>query len=146
MPLSETETPLPVHGIGETSLYVADLDRSQQFYERVLGFEPLFTNSSRIRALRIPGRQVLLLFRVGATAEDNVTSGGIVPGHDARGTMHVAFAIGRDEIPAWEQRLGAAGVAVESRVTWPPGGISLYFRDPDGHSVELMTPGVWRGL
>ena len=23
------------------------------------------------------------------------------------------------------------------------GGTSLYFRDPDGHSVEIATPGVW---
>ncbi|HWQ03343.1 MAG TPA: glyoxalase, partial [Candidatus Nitrosotenuis sp.] len=23
------------------------------------------------------------------------------------------------------------------------GGRSIYFRDPDGHSLELVTPGVW---
>ena len=26
---------------------------------------------------------------------------------------------------------------------WPRGGESLYFRDPDGHLVELATPGLW---
>jgi catechol 2,3-dioxygenase-like lactoylglutathione lyase family enzyme len=32
---------------------------------------------------------------------------------------------------------------VESRVTWLRGGTSLYFRDPDGHSLEVATPGLW---
>jgi hypothetical protein len=32
---------------------------------------------------------------------------------------------------------------VESKVVWPLGGHSLYFRDPDNHVVELATPGIW---
>jgi catechol 2,3-dioxygenase-like lactoylglutathione lyase family enzyme len=28
-------------------------------------------------------------------------------------------------------------------MNWARGGKSLYFRDPDGHLVELVTPGVW---
>jgi catechol 2,3-dioxygenase-like lactoylglutathione lyase family enzyme len=28
-------------------------------------------------------------------------------------------------------------------VRWPRGGESIYFRDPDGHLVELATPGLW---
>ena len=33
--------------------------------------------------------------------------------------------------------------AVESRIGWLRGGTSLYFRDPDGHSLEVATPGLW---
>jgi catechol 2,3-dioxygenase-like lactoylglutathione lyase family enzyme len=55
----------------------------------------------------------------------------------------VAFAIAADELPAWEQRLAEHGVAIESRVRWSRGGVSLYVRDPAGHSIELATPGVW---
>ncbi|MFN0129142.1 MAG: hypothetical protein ACKV19_20930 [Verrucomicrobiales bacterium] len=35
-------------------------------------------------------------------------------------------------------------IPVESRIRWPGGATSLYFRDPDGHAVELATPGLWR--
>jgi catechol 2,3-dioxygenase-like lactoylglutathione lyase family enzyme len=55
----------------------------------------------------------------------------------------LAFAVDTDELDAWEARLAAAGVAIESRIAWARGGRSIYFRDPEGHSVELATPGVW---
>jgi hypothetical protein len=29
------------------------------------------------------------------------------------------------------------------RKTWKYGGEALYFRDPDGHLLEVVTPGVW---
>jgi len=44
---------------------------------------------------------------------------------------------------SWETRLAKLGIAIESRVRWERGGTSLYFRDPDGRSVELATPGIW---
>lgn len=43
----------------------------------------------------------------------------------------------------WEARLAQAEVEIEGRATWPRGGKSIYFRDPDGHLVELATPGLW---
>ena len=45
----------------------------------------------------------------------------------------------------WEAQLADAGVAIEGRTKWPRGGESIYFRDPDGHLVELATPGLWPG-
>ena len=41
------------------------------------------------------------------------------------------------------RHLAACGIAVESRVVQTHGGTSLYFRDPDGHSLEVATPGLW---
>jgi catechol 2,3-dioxygenase-like lactoylglutathione lyase family enzyme len=35
------------------------------------------------------------------------------------------------------------GVAIEGRTDWSRGGHSIYFRDPDGHLLELATPGLW---
>jgi hypothetical protein len=28
-------------------------------------------------------------------------------------------------------------------IEWPSGGRSIYFRDPAGNLVDLVTPGVW---
>ena len=46
-------------------------------------------------------------------------------------------------IAAWESHLTHLGIDIESRVRWDGGGTSLYFRDPEGRSVEFATPGVW---
>ena len=47
------------------------------------------------------------------------------------------------ELEAWRERLQAHAIAIEGEMSWPRGGKSLYFRDPDGHLVELATPGLW---
>jgi catechol 2,3-dioxygenase-like lactoylglutathione lyase family enzyme len=41
--------------------------------------------------------------------------------------------------------LTAAGVSLEGRTEWPRGGVSVYFRDPDDHLLEIATPGLWKG-
>jgi catechol 2,3-dioxygenase-like lactoylglutathione lyase family enzyme len=46
-------------------------------------------------------------------------------------------------LQAWEAWLGELGIPIESRQTWRHGGHALYFRDPDGHLLEVVTPGVW---
>ncbi len=137
-----TDSAPEVTHVLETSLYVADLERSCAFYQGLFGF-PLFLHDERMCALGVPGRQVLLLFRDGASRQPSRTPGGVIPPHDGRGTLHLAFAITDDDLPRWEARLAAHGIGVESRVAWPSGSTSLYFRDPDAHSLELATPRLW---
>ena len=45
--------------------------------------------------------------------------------------------------PGPRESLESRGVEVVREVEWELGGRSLYFRDPDGHLLELATPGVW---
>jgi catechol 2,3-dioxygenase-like lactoylglutathione lyase family enzyme len=134
--------PPPVTHLLESSLYVSDLDRSVAFYQRLFGFNA-FVRDGRMCALGVPGAQVLLLFRRGASAAPSPTRGGVIPGHDGAGTLHLCFAIAEAELPAWERHLVEAGIPRESRVDWPSGSVSLYFRDPDRHLVELATPRLW---
>jgi catechol 2,3-dioxygenase-like lactoylglutathione lyase family enzyme len=126
----------------ETALYVDDLERAARFYERVLGLKAL-TSDARFRAYDVGGTSVLLLFKRGATLETVHMPGGTIPPHDGHGPLHIAFAIAADELPRWEQALGGHGVEIEGRTDWSRGGHSIYFRDPDGHLLELATPGLW---
>ena len=132
-----------VNRILETSLYVSDLDRSQAFYERVFGFAVMLRDH-RMCALAVPGREALLLFKLGASVAPSQLPFGTIPPHDGQGRQHLCFSIDLADLEAWSTHLERSGVAIESRVRWPNGGSSLYFRDPDDHSIEVGTPGLWR--
>lgn len=133
---------MTITGVLETSIYADDLPAAERFYAEVLGLE---CHS------RVPGRHVffrcgggmLLVFDPGQTTAPSAVSGAAIPPHGARGPGHVAFAIRAADLDSWRARLTACGVAIESAVTWPSGGRSIYFRDPAGNSVELAAPGIW---
>lgn len=129
-------------GILETALYTDDMEKARRFYEDVLELKPMFADE-RLCAYPVASRDVLLLFKRGSTEQTVTMPGGTIPGHDGSGRLHVAFAIGKDDQPDWERRLAEHGVAIEGRTDWSRGGHSIYFRDPDGHLLELATPGLW---
>lgn len=131
-----------IDGVLETALYVDDLAAARRFYEEVLGLSVLFADE-RLCALDAGRRSVLLLFRRGSTLTTVTLPGGTIPPHDGSGPVHIAFAIPAADLGAWETRLAAHAIPVEGRTAWPKGGRSFYVRDPDGHLVELATPGLW---
>ena len=63
----------------ETALYVDDLQRSVEFYQRVLGFSSASDGSDRLWALNVTQDQVLLLFNKGASVQATVTPFGTIP-------------------------------------------------------------------
>ena len=123
-------------GILESSLYVSDLPRSIRFYQETFGFSVISEFGERGCAMHAGTRQVLLLFKKGA-------SRAISSPHDGDGELHIAFAIPTIELASWESWLQKQGIVVEEKRTWEAGGWSLYFRDPDRHLIELATPGTW---
>ncbi len=125
----------PLTGVLETCLYVDDLERATRFYQELFEFE-LLVGDDRIRALAVEGKQLLLLFKRGGSL------GWRTP-HDGSGPVHLAFAIPAAALDGWRERLERQGIVIEDTTVWERGGISLYFRDPDGHLLELATPGVW---
>jgi catechol-2,3-dioxygenase len=122
----------------ETAIYVDDLGRAEMFYRDVLGLDPIVHEAGRHVFFRVGKEDVLLVFNPETTLK-----GDELPSHGAHGSGHLAMGIPHDSLDAWRERLRSHRVAIEAEHTWPRGGHSLYFRDPAGNSVELITPGLW---
>jgi catechol 2,3-dioxygenase-like lactoylglutathione lyase family enzyme len=139
--MSEHRPSLP-SAILETCLYVQDLPKARTFYETLFGY-PVMAADDRFCAFKAGGRQVLLLFLRGSDPLGSVMPFGVIPPHNGSGPVHIGFGISSESLPAWRTRLAEFGIVIESTITWPRGGTSIYFRDPDQHLLELVTPGIW---
>lgn len=133
----------------EIFLIVADVERARAFYEDSVGLELLGDPRPDRCAFRVLRGQLLGLVDRTAAAEANEVPGGVIPpclpgGSDPPATgSHLAFAIPREDLEPWRQRLIGRGVDVLAEVRWERGGRSLYFRGPEEALLELATPGVW---
>src|SRR5512139_1428768 len=117
-------------GILETAIHTEDMARARAFYEGVLGLEPIYSDN-RLTAYPVAGRDVLLVFRKGTTGQTVTLPSGTIPGHGGDGTLHVAFAIGKNERDRWEAHLASHGVVIEGRNDWERGAASI-FATPTG--------------
>ena len=136
-----------VNGLFETALFVRDLSRAANFYQHVLGLDK-FRESDDACVFTVAKRQLLLLISEETARTSSKTHGGEVPPcvvgtGEIVGAGHVAFAVTESELDTWRSQLESHRVELLNEVAWEPGGRSLYFRDPDGHLLELATPGVW---
>ena len=136
-----------LNGLVETALFVEDLERACDFYEQVLGLQKIRSND-RGCVFRVSEQRYLLLFSRAGAGKSNETPYGVVPAcalpqHKGRGPAHVAFGISNEAMQSWRERLAKDGVDLLSDISWETGARSLYFRDPDGHLIELATPGIW---
>lgn len=122
----------------ESCLYARDLARAESFYSEILGLT-VFSRAPGRHVFFRCGSAMVLIFNPQRTTE----AAQEVPAHGAHGEGHIAFAVAEDDMPRWRQHLAERGVAIEAEVQWPGGGMSLYFRDPAGNSLELATPAIW---
>jgi catechol 2,3-dioxygenase-like lactoylglutathione lyase family enzyme len=127
-----------IKAIIETAIYVDDLDAAEDFYRNILCLQVIGKEPGRHVFFRVGESSVLLAFLADATLK-----GDQLPPHGATGPGHFALGIGAESFDSWRQFLQGHGVTIEKEVEWPKGGRSIYFRDPAGNLVELVTPGVW---
>lgn len=127
-----------IQAVVETGIYVDDLDRAEAFYHQVLGLPVIARESGRHVFFRVGAASVLLVFNAATTLK-----GDQLPAHGASGPGHFALGIPAGTLEEWKERLRINQIVIEQEVRWPAGGQSVYFRDPAGNAVELLTPGVW---
>jgi lactoylglutathione lyase len=117
---------LPIRGVYEVAVRVKDLAKAEPFYRDVLGLDI---------GLRDEKRNWLFL-RAGGDA-------GMVVLQEDKGDwplQHFAFTVDEADIERAAAMLRERGVEVEGPVVhqWM-GATSLYFKDPDGHALELCA-------
>jgi catechol 2,3-dioxygenase-like lactoylglutathione lyase family enzyme len=121
---------LPVSGISELVLEVADLDAARHFYRDVLGFEEtLYGEGAEGRYWYLVGETA----RLGLWTEQVGLAGGRGGAH-----VHYAFSVPDAEIDRLKERIERAGAAVEGPIQLGPGR-AIYITDPDGNVVEFWS-------
>lgn len=133
-------TPFRIRELDHVVLRVADLDRSLDFYARVLGC----TVERRQEAIG------LVQLRAGRSLIDLVPldgklgrAGGAGPGKEGRNVDHFCLRVEPFDgaaIAAWLRDNGLAPGEVASRFGADGKGPSIYVVDPDGNTVELKGP------
>ena len=118
-----TDTTLHVSGIDHVVLHVDDLDRARRFYVELLGLDV---------AHEFPGHCFL---RCGTQMVGLFTHDGAL--HPKTEMNHLALRLTAGDYEHATAVLREAGIAVSGR---PGDDHCIYFDDPDGHRLQLLTP------
>jgi lactoylglutathione lyase len=126
-----------IRGLFETHLTVRDVAASVAFYRDIVGLE---------LAYDLPARNVAFMW-IGGRGKAMLGLWGIGSSPLTQ-TLHLAFDVALDDLLRAPQTLRAAGitplgfngeeVAEPVIIGWMPAA-SLYFKDPDGHSLEYLA-------
>jgi lactoylglutathione lyase len=126
-----------IRGLFETHLTVRDVPTSVAFYQSIVGLE---------LAYEFPPRNVAFMW-IGGRGHAMLGLWGIGSSPLTQ-TLHLAFDVALADLLLAPQKLRAAGVTplgfngeeVSEPVVigWMP-AVSLYFKDPDGHSLEYLA-------
>ena len=116
----------------------------------MLGLEFVSEEKDRYVFLKA-GQSMLLIFNPHKTLTNvNVDNGSNntiqLPIHGAitpPSIIHFAFEIEKQNYGSVKQILKEKNIKIEKEVTWGKGTNSIYFRDPAGNLVEIITPGSW---
>ncbi len=124
--------------IKETVLYVRDLERTRAFYNEKLEL-PVVSFIEESHVFFRAGTSMLLCFLPEKTKvkEDP-------PPHYAEGNIHLAFEAKPEDYRAWKERVKERNIPIEQVHHWKKGTReSFYFRDPDGHLLEILEGNIW---
>lgn len=122
------------------TLGVRDLEKSLEFYEKGLGWKKTPRSMENL-ALFPLGGIVLALYPRKLLAEDSTVEdvdtgfSGITLSYNAKSEQEV------NEVMTEVEKIGARIIKPPQKVFW--GGYSGYFKDPDGHLIEVAFNPFW---
>ena len=121
-----------IEALDHVALSVRDLERSARWYADVLGFKrqhegmwdgvPIFVGNGGAAIALFPARD-----KAGSTSHERA----------AVGTLHFAFRADRENFLRAQDELKKRAIPFEfedHEISH-----SIYFRDPDGHEIEITT-------
>ena len=118
----------------------------KDFYINILGLEFVSEEKDRYVFLKA-GQSMLLIFNPNKTLVSNENSATIqFPTHGTStppSIVHFALEIDQENYDNAKHMLNEKNIKIEKEVTWEKGANSIYFRDPAGNLVEIITPGSW---
>ena len=132
---------MKIKKVVETCIYSSDLESMKNFYAGILGLPVIQEEQDKLIFLKA-GKSMLLIFDPLRTKTNN----GSLPAHGTPtrpSSIHFAREIEEQEYHASKQLLIDNNIAIEKEVNWNSHAKSIYFRDPAGNLVELITPGGW---
>jgi catechol 2,3-dioxygenase-like lactoylglutathione lyase family enzyme len=119
-----------LEGIDHVAIGVRDIERSAKWYTEVLGFERLHQGVwGGVPTFVGKGNTGIALFP--ANHEPKTSA------HREIRMLHLAFRADRENFLAAQRELEARGIKIEFQDH--DISHSIYFRDPDGHQLEITT-------
>ena len=123
---------MELEGIDHVAMGVRDTERSAKWYVEVLGFERLHDGAwGGVPTFIGKGNTGIALFPVSADAKSRQGS------HRGLRMLHLAFRANRENFLAAQHELEEHGIKFEFQDHEI--SHSIYFRDPDGHALEITT-------
>lgn len=110
-------------GVDHVVLHVKDVQRSKKFYTEILGMTAYREDDGQV--FLHAGQQGVALFKKAGDAP-------LIAGSDLN---HLALNVASGTYETLKAELESHGVAVTGR---PGEDRCIYFRDPDGHRLQLM--------
>lgn len=127
--------------IVETCIYSSELKEMKDFYINKLGLDFVSEENGRHVFLKA-GKSMLLIFNPESTLRDLDS---IFPIHGAitpPSIVHFALEINRGDYEKWKDLLSKKQIDIEKELKIG-NSRSIYFRDPSGNVVELITENAW---
>jgi catechol 2,3-dioxygenase-like lactoylglutathione lyase family enzyme len=122
---------MELEGIDHVAIGVRDVERSAKWYIEVLGFERLHEGVwGGVPTFVGKGNTGIALFPASANAKPASI------GREIR-LLHLAFRANRENFLAAQRELETRGIKLEFQDHEISN--SIYFRDPDGHQLEITT-------